>query len=177
VGVIGENEYLDVELTEDWNSDDLEKILQANLHDGFGVVAVRRIEAQTPALEAAIDRFDYLIRFDSAVFQSHSGGLEGLEASLKQRLTNGGWLIERTIKNKRKRVNAAEFVTSWTFSANNGHTDWHLILTSREGRCVKPRELVESLFGGYPDGTLITRVRMGRMVGEQFVTPLDAQPA
>jgi radical SAM-linked protein len=177
VGVIGENEYFDVELTEDWNAEDLARILNETLHQNFHVVAVRRIEAGTPTIEAAIDRFDYCIRFDSNVLQEQTGGIDKFEEDLKKRLANGGWNIERVVKKKRKSINAAEFVTAWTFSANNGHTDWHLTLTSRDGRCVKPRELIESLFGDYPDGTLITRERMGRMIDGQFVTPLEATPA
>jgi radical SAM-linked protein len=174
---MGENEYFDVELTENWDPAQLQEILNANLHEGFDVVEVKRIDADTPTLEALIERFDYRISFDTKTLQAHIGALSELEDTLSKRLANGGWVIERTIKRKRKTIDAAEFVTGWTFAANNGNTDWNLTLTSRDGRCVKPRELVESLLGDYPDHTVISRVRMGRMVGDRFVTPLEDQPA
>ncbi len=175
VGVSGENEYVDVELTENWNPEDLAERLRDNLHEGFEIVSVVRIAADAPKIEKAIDTFEYLVRFDSQTLQSGIGDVQRFNERLQKQLSNGGWIITRTVKKKTKTINAAEFVTHWSFSTNNGDTDWHLTLTSVNGRCVKPRELVESLFGDWPDGTMITRVRMGRMHEGRLVTPLEVE--
>jgi hypothetical protein len=37
--------------------------------------------------------------------------------------------------------------------------------------------LVESLFSGWPEGTQITRLRMGRLVDGRWITPMEAVPA
>jgi radical SAM family uncharacterized protein/radical SAM-linked protein len=173
VGTIGENEYFDVELTEEWTPEQLASSLSANLHEGFVVRGVVRLEAGDPSIEELTDRFEYLISLETHAISEQVGGLEKLTRDLEHRLSNGGWLIERMFEKRRKTVNAAEFVDSWRFATDNGTTHWHMTLVSKQGRSVKPREMVESLFGGWPEGTVITRVRMGRLVDGQWRTPLE----
>jgi radical SAM family uncharacterized protein/radical SAM-linked protein len=175
VGVAGEREYFDVELSDDWTPEHLARELNASLHEGFNIVGAQRLDDSADSIEASIERFDYLIRFDAELLDTRMGGADRMNDTLKERLFNGGWPITREMKRKRKTIDASEFVTDWSFSANNGHTDWLLTLTSKQGRCVKPRELIESLFGEWPDGTIITRLRMGRLVDGRFVTPMETE--
>jgi radical SAM family uncharacterized protein/radical SAM-linked protein len=173
VGVAGENEYFDVELTEPWTPEQLAAALNATLHEGFVVRAVVPLPDGAPSIEKLTDRFEYAVSFETKTLIARTGGLDKLIADLEHRLSNGGWMIERVMKDRRKRINAAEFVDQWRFDSDNGATHWYLTLVSREGRSVKPREMVESLCDGWPEGTTITRRRMGRLVEGQFLTPMD----
>lgn len=173
VGVVGENEYFDVDLTEEWSTDQLVSALSENLHEGFAVRSAIRLKDGDPSIDSLTDRFDYIISFETAALVSRSGGLDKLTSELEHRLNNGGWLIQRIMKDKRKTINAAEFVDHWQFVADNGTTHWNLTLVSKQGRSVKPREMVESLLDGWPEGTTITRRRMGRLVDGRFVTPME----
>lgn len=173
VGVVGENEYFDVDMTEEWSTDRLVSALSENLHEGFAVRSAIRLKDGDPSIDSLTDRFDYTISFETAALVSKSGGLDKLTADLEHRLNNGGWLIQRIMKDKRKTINAAEFVDHWQFVADNGTTHWNLTLVSKQGRSVKPREMVESLLNGWPEGTTITRRRMGRLVDDRFLTPME----
>ena len=173
VGVVGENEYFDVELTEEWTAEHLVSELNANLHEGFAVRSAVPLKDGDPSIDFLTDRFEYTVSFDTKTLVSKSGGLDKLIANLEHRLSNGGWLIERVMKDRRKTINAAEFVEQWQFVSDNGTTHWNLTLVSKQGRSVKPREMVESLLNGWPEGTTITRRRMGRLVDGQFVTPME----
>ncbi len=174
VGVAGESEYLDLELTEPWESGTLADRLNQNLHEGFHVTDVRRVETSMPAIEAIIDHQEYLISFDTHVISSLAAGGSSLQQLFDHRMSNGGWIIKRVTKEKTRHINAAACIAHSTIKANNGNTEWRLTLTAAEGRTVRPRELVESLFGDWPDGTLITRMRMGRIVDGHWVTPMEA---
>lgn len=174
VGVAGEREYFDIELTEDWEPARLADALNANLHEGFCVVGAVRLAQAAASIETAIDRYDYVVSFETGVIRAMVGEAAVIQQRLEHKLANGGWLIERVTKERRKTINASEFVADWTLTTNNGHIDWHLTLHSPHGRSVKPRELVESLLGDWPEGTTITRVRMGRVVDGRWITPLEA---
>jgi radical SAM family uncharacterized protein/radical SAM-linked protein len=173
VGVAGENECFDIDLTEEWSSDQLIATLNRHLHEGFVVRLARQLAASDPGIEALIDRFDYLVEFDTQSLVELMGNGETLDGRLRAKLSNGGWTIDRVTTERRKTINAAEFVAGWDFSTVNGTTNWHVTLLSLAGRSVKPRELIESLLGDWPDGTVITRRRMGRLVDGRFVTPLE----
>lgn len=177
VGVASEAEYFDIEITEDWEPTFLKQSLNENLHDGFRVNDVLRIEDGTPTIESRIDAYRYRITFDTAVFGSMAGDIHSFDERLRAKLGNGGWKIERVVKRKRRTIDASEFVSGWSWSTNNGDTDWHLSLISREGRCVKPRELVESLLGQWPEGTTITRVLSGQWHDGRIMTPMEAVSA
>ena len=167
----GENEYYDVELTEDWSADDLFQKLAVQFPEGFSVVRVISLELGSPTIDALAGRFEYLVSFDTRALP---GSVDDVEEGLRRKLANGGWLINRVVKRKRRTIDAAEFVADWRFSTDNGTTHWHLTLQSKEGRSVKPRELVESLLGEWPKGTTITRRRMGRLSDGRLVTPMEA---
>jgi len=177
VGVAGEREFFDIELYEDWTCEELAERLRTNLHEGFRLHDVRRLPPQAGSIDSVVNRFEYLVRFDTGQLAG-SGGADGIAQRLSERLSNGGWLIERTVKNRRRSINAAEFVADSKFVCDNGTTDWQLTLVSNdEGRSVRPRELVESLFAGWPEGTQITRLRMGLLIDGRWVTPMEAATA
>lgn len=173
VGVIGENEFFDVELTEDWTPEQLVASLNETLHEGFTIHSAVRLKAGDASIDASTDRFDYTVTLDTKTLLAMTGSLEKLIADLEHRMNNGGWLIERVMKDRRKTVDAAEFLDNWQFVSDNGTTYWNLTIVSKEGRSVKPREMVESLFSGWPEGTTIARKRMGRLIDGKFVTPMD----
>ncbi|MEW5700714.1 MAG: TIGR03960 family B12-binding radical SAM protein [Candidatus Zixiibacteriota bacterium] len=177
VGVAGDHEYLDVELTEDWPTERLVATLNRHLHEGFALRAAVRLHVGDPGIEALIDHFDYLVEFDSRALADLIGAGPSLDTRLRSKLANGGWTIERTIEGRRKTINAAEFVDHWEFATPNGTTRWRVTLLSKAGRSVKPRELVESLLGAWPDGTIITRSRMGRLIDDRFLTPMETATA
>jgi radical SAM family uncharacterized protein/radical SAM-linked protein len=173
VGVAGENEYFDVELTEPWEPSDILDVLNRHLHDGFQIAAVCRVDTSAPAVEALIDRHEYLVSLDTRTVAALLGSPSALRQLLQDRLSNGGWVIQRVTKEKRRSVNAAACIADSAISANNGTTEWRLTLIAADGRMVRPRELVESLFGDWPEGTTITRLRMGRIMNDQWVTPME----
>ncbi|MEW5873925.1 MAG: TIGR03960 family B12-binding radical SAM protein [Candidatus Zixiibacteriota bacterium] len=174
VGVASEAEYFDIELTEEWEPGFLMQTLNDHLHEGFRVMEVRRITGEFPTIESLIDCYRYRVTFDTRVFGAIAGDIAEFDQRLQSKLSNGGWKIERVVKRKRRIIDAAEFVSGWSWTTNNGDTDWNLTLISRQGRCVKPRELVESLLGEFPEGTTITRVRAGQLHGEHLLTPMEA---
>jgi radical SAM-linked protein len=177
VGVSGECEYLDVELTEPWEASRLADTLNQHLHEGFRVVAAARVDASVPTIEAVIEQQEYRVSFDTLSISSLLAGSNGLQELLQRRLSNGGWVIERVTKEKRRRIAAAACIANSAISTNNGTTDWRLTLIAADGRTVRPRDLIESLFGDWPEGTTITRVRMGRMVDGRLVTPMETAGA
>jgi hypothetical protein len=148
--------------------------LNEHLHDGFRILEARQIGSDTPTIESSIDSYRYRVTFDTRVFGTLAGNTSSFDQRLRDKLSNGGWKIERVVKRKRRIIDASEFVSGWSWTTNNGDTDWHLNLISRQGRCVKPRELVESLLGEFPEGTTITRVRAGQLQGEHLLTPMEA---
>jgi radical SAM family uncharacterized protein/radical SAM-linked protein len=177
VGVSGECEYLDVELTEPWEASRLAGTLNQHLHEGFRVVTAARVDASVPTIEAVIEQQEYRVSFDTSSISSLLAGSSSLQELLQRRLSNGGWVIERVTKEKRRRIDAAACIANSAISTNNGTTDWRLTLIAADGRTVRPRELIESLFGDWPEGTTITRVRMGRMVDGRLVTPMETASA
>ncbi|MBI3873366.1 MAG: TIGR03960 family B12-binding radical SAM protein [candidate division Zixibacteria bacterium] len=177
VGVAGENEYFDVELSEPWPCERIVESMNEHLHEGFQVRSACLLTAGEASVESLTDRFDYLVSFDTTALRELVGSVTELQDRLTSCLANGGWLINRTVKEKKKTINAAEFVADWRFSTDNGTTHWHLTIVSVDGRSVKPREMVESLFGDWPEGTLITRQRLGRTVDGRFMTPMETVTA
>jgi radical SAM family uncharacterized protein/radical SAM-linked protein len=177
VGVEGLNEYFDVELTEHWEPSGLAAVLRQHLHEGFRIVATTIVENSAPAIEAMVDRHEYLVSFDTGTIATLMAGKTTLRETLEDRLSNGGWLIQRVTKEKHRSINAAACIANWTLATNNGNTEWRLTLVASEGHMVRPRELVESLFGDWPEGTIITRLRMGRIVDDQWVTPMETAGA
>lgn len=177
VGVAGEHEFFDVELTELWDAGALAEKLNQQLHEGFRVTEVRRVDLSRPTIESTIDHQEYLISFDTREISALASGAGGLQELLDRRLSNGGWTIQRVAKEKTRRINAAACIAHSTVHTNNGNTEWRLTLTMADGRTVRPRELIESLFGDWPEGTTITRLRMGRMIDGRWVTPMEAGTA
>jgi radical SAM-linked protein len=173
VGVAGDNEYLDVELTEDWEPSRLVSTLNEHLHQGFQILDAIKVDSGAPAVEAIVDRHEYIVSFETHAISASLGSTGSLSELLQHRLSNGGWTIQRVTKEKRRSINAASCIADWDISTNNGNTDWRLTLVANDGRMVRPRELVESLFGDWPEGTVITRLRIGRLVDAQWVTPME----
>jgi len=181
VGVEGERESFDVDLTEDLEPELLRDRLNACLHEGFRVLEVSRIPSSTPAIEAGIDHYVYRVRFDGAGFGGAFGSPEEFAARLAERLA-GGWTVEREVKGKRRIADVAAHLVEASLDVDGGGDAggasgaivWRLTLAAVDGRTVRPRDLVESLAGEWIDGTVVTRVRMGRMADGQLVDPMDA---
>jgi hypothetical protein len=159
-----------VELTEDWDPDRLGERLNATLHEGFRVRAVRRVPAKIRPIAADVERQVFRIRF-----AADEVGAEDLSAALAARRAAGEWLVHRESKRRVRTFDVLPMLAESAVTREDGAVDWHLTLTAHEGRWVKPRELVSSLLGRWPDGTRITRVAMGRIVEGRLLTPMDVE--
>ena len=171
VGVASEAEYFDVELTEAWEPEVLRDRLNATLHEGFSVQAVRRIPEHVPPIEAAVERLVYRVEIPAG----SCGGAETLREAVEARRTSGAWPIERIRRGRTRTFDACAMVVGSEVEERDGSIVWRVTLQEADGRWVKPRELLESLQGGWPDGAIITREWMGRVVDGRPVTPLEVE--
>lgn len=186
VGVAGEREYFDLELTEDVDPDEFREAFDAAMHDGFAVHEVRRVEGKVRAIEAEVDAYDYRIELDADVVLARYDSAEGFAEAIRTRCGEG-WRIETMLIKRRrptKRIfEAAQHIDGFSVVERRDEADadgtaieWNVRLVAVEGRVPRPRDLVESLFDGRVDGTRITRVGMGRREGATLVTPMEILP-
>jgi radical SAM-linked protein len=173
VGVAGENEYFDVELSEEWPAERLASELNSKLHEGFAVHEVCILPAETGTIETLVDRFEYRVMLSAEHVEKQVGSLAALRKRLEERLAGGEWMIDRRVKGRRRTINATEFVADSRLSANKNELCWSLTLLSKDGRSVKPRDMLESLCDGWPTGTVITRVHMGRLRHGKLISPME----
>lgn len=182
VGIGGEAEYFDVELTKPWDPDNLVLVLNETLHEGFKIRAAQRIDASLPAIDRTVEAYDYTIRFDPEELSRVSPD-RPLAALFRDRVADDrGWVIEserRTKKKIKKRtLDIAPMIGWWHVEecgdGENGRpsTLLHLRLVEVDGRTTRPRDLVSSLLGEIPPGTNFLRTRVGRATPEGFETPL-----
>ncbi|MBN2492160.1 MAG: TIGR03960 family B12-binding radical SAM protein, partial [Planctomycetes bacterium] len=170
VGVEGEAECFDVELTEDWDPEALQERLNATLHDGFRVRAVRRVAAKAPPIEAEVERQAFVIRLEAGAI-----GAAELEERLAQRRAAGRWPVTREQDRRTRTFDVLPMLVDSAVTCPDGTAEWRFTLAAHDGRWVKPRELVHALLGGWPAGTRITRLAMGRLVDGRFLQPMDAE--
>jgi hypothetical protein len=147
----------------------LKEQLNATLHPGFAVTEAKRIPGKAAPIAVEVERQEYRLAFLAEAI----GDAESLSARLADRRAAGEWLITRSHKRKTKTFNASAMIAESEIRAQGEIVEWALTLQESEGRWVKPRELVESLFGTWPEGTLIRRVRVGRIVDGRFLTPME----
>ena len=166
VGIEGEREYFDVDLTEDWEPGTIQEKMNAALHEGFRVHAVRRLPAGARAVEGLVERMDFRVRLPAGAAAEFSRRLEA-------KLQGDAWTVSRTHKGKTRSLDVLPMIAASEVSEADDAVDWTFTLRAVDGRWVKPRALVESLFGHWPDDTRITRVDMGRMEAGRFLTPME----
>jgi len=171
VGVEGGAEHFDVELTEDWNPEALKERLNATLHAGFTVTEAKRIPSKAAPIAVAVERQNYRLTIPSDAI----GDAGALSARLADRRAAGEWMITRRHKRKTKTFDVLAMIAESEIRDEGEVVEWSLTLQESDGRWVKPRELVESLLGTWPDGTLIRRVRVGRIVDGRFLTPMEVE--
>jgi hypothetical protein len=85
--------------------------------------------------------------------------------------------VEREVKGARRVSNVADHLLEHSVreAAGTGDVVWRLVLVARDGKSIRPRELIESLAGDWIDGTVITRVRMGRLLEDGSIRePMEA---
>jgi len=186
VGVGGEREYFDVDLTEDLDPARFGRALDHHLHEGFRVVEVRRIDASWPAIEAVVDAFDYRVCFERDEFVGRFGSPEAFVELLRRKLA-GEWILEQTRRKRRRvttrRIAVAPHVDGFAVferspragdPADPGWVDWEVRLVLREGRVPRIRDVVTDLGGGWIDATVVRRLEMGRLEGGRLVNPMEA---
>lgn len=61
VGVTSAKEYLDIELSQDWEPEQFFEALKQSLPSGYKVTRVIRVDPRSPALMSIINRADYLV--------------------------------------------------------------------------------------------------------------------
>jgi len=190
-GVGGERETFDVDLTERVEPAALGDSLNEHLHDGFEIVDVARIDAKVAKIEADVDGFEYRASFDPETVDRLFGSVEGLVERIRERVADG-WRIEQTRLKRgrpRKRVfDAAPHVSEWAVlpaaasvaagssasgTAGEPTVDFEFVLATLDGRVPRPKDLVTTLAGEWPDGTVITRLGMGRLEEGRLADPLE----
>ena len=166
VGVEGDREYLDFLTRVQYECTELSLLLSRELPETFPVHEVRELAKDAPAIEQEIDQYWYEIFLPD--------GMAGEVAQrMKDKLAGGSWPIVRHADHGVRELDAGPYIVSVEETAVPGHPAIALILASREGRTVKPTELLSSLLGEISPGTRITRRRMGRRAANQNAPAIE----
>ncbi len=186
VGLAGEREYVDVDLTEDLDPDELCACLNDHLHEGFEVREVRRVGQRTPKIEAGVDGYEYRVAFPLERFQDVFGTLDAFVESVRAKTGADGWPIEQVLmkrgRRKIRKIDASRHVDRWEVFERNGNeparVEWTFVLAARDGRVPRAKDLVETLAGGWVEGTVITRLDMGTLdESGDLLNPMDLAAA
>ncbi len=166
VGVEGECELLDFQTNEYYESADLTSRLTATLPETFPVHQVVRLDNGFPGIEKLIERQVYQIEVPISENPE-------IPEIIKTEMTKTTLPVVRKKDGKIREFDARPYIMRLEVERGDQTATLGLELISIGGRTVKPAELLIAFLGAIPPGTRICRTRMGRQIGEKFVTPLE----
>lgn len=142
VGVEGLGEYLEVDLSEQLESDEIKVRLNSSLNPGLKLTGVKELPAGGPALMAQVDRADYTLHLELPSDFS----LGDFEVCLEGFLAQTEIKVARKGKDGRlKEIDVRPLIFSIAGSPSQGGLELKLELKTGSSGNVRPEEVVKAL--------------------------------
>lgn len=174
VGVTSDKEYLDLELTQDWEPGRLLEALNESLPSGYRVNRVIRISSRSPALMSVINRAEYLIR---AYFngQVESGGVPDLVREF-QALPE--IRVEKNTKKGKKEVDLRPGIYEFSGHLQGDMLILRMLLQSGSEGNVRPEDVLSAFNDFGKLGLDVTTAQIHRLAlyvfeGDKMLSPME----
>ncbi len=174
VGVTSDQEFLDLELSSDWDPAQLQAALSNSLPSGYQVQRVIRVSPGSPSLMSVINRADYLtkIRLDKPLTE------EAFARLINDFLACPEIWVEKKSKRGKKQVNLRPGIYQLTGQVEGDALILRMLLQSGSEGNVRPEEVLAALqqFAAIKmDVTAASLHRRALYVdkGEKLLSPLE----
>lgn len=142
VGVTGEREYLDVELTQEISPAELKQRWQAQLPAGITLRLVRPVPANTPALMAVIDCARYQVQVPLPAQQPDDSLVQ---QAIAQVLSQTSLVITRQGKKGMRTVDIRSGILELTGRRDDNLLKLEMLLQTGSQGNVRPEEVLQAL--------------------------------
>lgn len=168
VGLNSIDEYFDMQLTIDLETEILITNLNQNLPQGIKVTAIKKCTRHVKPLNAIINRAAYII-----VLKVESNLIEAISDQLHQLMTLSEIVVSRQNKNGQKMVNIRPWLHNLSIEAINDHQlQLHFTGEIGSGGNLRPEDLISQIT--YPvEVEKIVRVGLWHEEKDNIVKPLD----
>ncbi|MBM7854519.1 radical SAM-linked protein [Desulfohalotomaculum tongense] len=141
VGIAGERELLEIELTEEINSGEIARRLNEKLPEGVKVLAVQRAGEQKKSLMALVERAAYRIECTAA----ESVDQQEIDQVIGSLLNCSSIIVQRKVKNKIKETDIRPGIWALEGRVDNGNIIIEAELSTGNKGTVRPEELIKEL--------------------------------
>lgn len=134
VGIVGESEYLDLELATYYRAEEVAEAIQATLPDGIELLRWRELPPGTKTLEAVINEADYTFHF-------LNGAPDDLDERIGEFMASSSWAFTRSSPKGEKELNLRRFVKDMRA---DGDIVYLTVSIGNDG-ALRPQELLTAL--------------------------------
>lgn len=170
VGIAGLDEYMDMDLKEQLDPAEVGRRLDANLPEGYKILAVKEIPERSPNLMAKLARADYLAT--ATLPEGYTE--EEVQEILTQLLEKEEILLTREVKGKRKEVDIRPGIFRLAGEVKGHILEINMELLIGSTGNVRPEEVLKELaHGGIPIHPEDFRVRRTALYAEGDSGPIS----
>lgn len=173
VGLTSSGEYVDIELNEQLQVEEIAKRLQENLPPALELYAIKEIEPKAPPVMSIIQRAEYLV----SVQLREKITLEEINEAISELLKAQTLEVERRKKNSREKklVDIRPGIYRITAKYQEENLIFNLLLQNNSDGNVKPEEVISLLLKNYPQYIIsqIHRQELYAIKDGQMLSPME----
>ena len=173
VGLTSSGEYVDIELNEQLQVEEIAKRLQENLPPALELYTIKEIEPKAPPVMSIIQRAEYLVY----VQLTEKITLEEINEAISELLKAQTLEVERRKKNSREKklVDIRPGIYRITAKYQEEKLIFNLLLQNNSDGNVKPEEVISVLLKNYPQYIIsqIHRQELYTIKDGQMLSPME----